>query len=805
MFLLIQIIIFPSTSFCTQVTRGNINLLGEQFSFLSSKEYKLSKESIRLIIRPGRSLDYLRNSPQHDSINSADIVSKSCTVTNFNDYLDSKLIVDYFHHQSDFETCLSEFTTKINSTEVSSKEDVLKLVSDFACRIQSSQHLFNAQSISSILTSLQKMSSKDSEVLHLITALLPKIEACTDSFTPQQLIDSFQGLQNMDIDSEDVLNLISTLTPKIHSCSEEFSAQAISSFIFSLHNMKCDTIQVAQLLSALTPKIQSCSESFNAQNICDSLRGLRNMNSESKEVVELIAALTPKIQSCTEPFNPYLVSTVLQCLGRLSSGNSEVLKLIAALVPKVQSCKSTLRASAVGKALIGFNSLNSHHNEVLQLLVALTSLIIPPSNSSDEFDAKGIHNALFGLQGMSSDHKEVLQLVDLLTPKVEACRAYLSAQTLSHVLFGLQSMSSDCPEVQRLIASLIPKLESCKETFTEQGICSALYGLQRMSSDHEVVRKLISAMIPKIQNCREDLSPASISSAMHAFRGLSSSHVEVQNLLLALIPKINTCEVDIDPQIVGAGLCGMQRLKCDRVEVLQLIAVLVSKVEYYREGLSKQLPTINQYEPSSASLSWLVDVLRKASLSPSGDYWSAADFASLVISVKSPVKPKDLQWPTARKEGLSGYFLAKPRKFGRSAAETFFMHEITSLSTSGRVRENLPGVRIKVVDFNTFLHGFEADVVVKVSRTFLGKKFDPVTVNVEIDGPSHVRSGKQRQARIRDARMRQKGVLVLRWDLMHPSRQGLSFPEQRKDFDAWFVSSIKTHLKEIMARKYFSK
>ena len=96
---------------------------------------------------------------------------------------------------------------------------------------------------------------------------------------------------------------------------------------------------------------------------------------------------------------------------------------------------------------------------------------------------------------------------------------------------------------------------------------------------------------------------------------------------------------------------------------------------------------------------------------------------------------------------------------------------MSSWQANGKVPVDLRGLHVQV-DSNIWLYGYEADIVLQIGGEYRGKRVSDVVVNVEVDGPSHDSLKSQRHSRIRDWRMRQKGVQVERWKVQLLSTSG---------------------------------
>eukprot|EP01036_Dinobryon_divergens_P033019 gene33017-42718_t len=87
-------------------------------------------------------------------------------------------------------------------------------------------------------------------------------------------------------------------------------------------------------------------------------------------------------------------------------------------------------------------------------------------------------------------------------------------------------------------------------------------------------------------------------------------------------------------------------------------------------------------------------------------------------------------------------------------------------AASWRANDTIPmdlrGVQV-AVESNIWLHGYEADIVLRIGGEYRGMNIVDAVVNVEVDGPSHDSLKKRRFCSTRDWRMRREGVQVQRW------------------------------------------
>jgi hypothetical protein len=383
----------------------------------------------------------------------------------------------------------------------------------------------------------------------------------------------------------------------------------------------------------------------------------------------------------------------------MSSGHPEVLQLLSALIPLLKSCEGQLSGQNVGNALYGLRNMSSDHPEVLRLLSVLASL---QRSRDGKLSGQEVGNALYGLRNMSSDHPELLQLLSALIPLVKSCEGKLSGQNIGNALYGLQNMSSDHPELLQLLSALIPLLKSFEGKLSGQEVGNALYGLQNMSSDYPVVSALCSALMPLVESCDGELSGQNVGNSLF---GLSNMDVS-----------------------------------CCKSVVQRLVAMMFDICA--------------------------VDKIR--------DLKRADDVTSLISGVDSLLQSNvyaHAPWASkleVLQQALSGQLrsLVCPASVSRSEARALRTAQKLFAEASWKVNEKIPKALRSVqvhVESNIWLHGYEADIVLRIEGEYRGSKLAGVIVNVEVDGPSHNSLKSQRRCRTRDWRMQRQGVLVERW------------------------------------------
>ena len=173
--------------------------------------------------------------------------------------------------------------------------------------------------------------------------------------------------------------------------------------------------------------------------------------------------------------------------------------------------------------------------------------------------------------------------------------------------------------------------------------------------------------------------------------------------------------------------------------------------------------------------------------------WSSLEMSSAIVAANLLLQSEffaQAPWLARIEEmrsTLSKEIQKQSKAVNRSTSEHYYAKAASALSNE----VDLDGIVIEVNSLNSWLHGFEADIVLKVSGRYRGHSISTFLVNVEIDGPSHRRATKARVCRIRDECMRRQGVIVGRWDLVDDLKGTVSKSILRKKFQTWLVCLIK--------------
>jgi hypothetical protein len=180
--------------------------------------------------------------------------------------------------------------------------------------------------------------------------------------------------------------------------------------------------------------------------------------------------------------------------------------------------------------------MSSEYGEVREMLHVLAAQVW---SCKEPFDAQAVSNSLYGLQGMSSEHVEVREMLRVLTAQVSSCDEPLVAQSVGNALYGLQGMSSECEEAREMLRVLARQVSTCKEPLNAQEVGNALYGLQGMSSGHVEMWEMLSVLRLQLMSHKSpSLSAQGIGMALFGLQ-----HIQLDDSWLPIISSI--CSKDI--------------------------------------------------------------------------------------------------------------------------------------------------------------------------------------------------------------------------------------------------------------------
>ena len=393
----------------------------------------------------------------------------------------------------------------------------------------------------------------------------------------------------------------------------------------------------------------------------------------------------------------------------------------------------------MGNCLFGLRSFSSDQVEVRELLTALSA---PLSSNSEPLNTQAVSTAVYGLQGLSSDHAEVRQFLRIILPQIASCTAPYDAQTVGNALYGLQSLTSDHDEVRQLVHVLTANLPSCQDILSPQLIGNALFGLQGLHSSHAGIHELVQALTPLLLTSVKAgvvLKPQNASNALYGLRNISVHTITHFSTLITshLLPPLQALCNDSSPHCPQVAASATFHDLCTAYQTLSIICD----------------------SPQSA----LWNSLRILKLTPS--FITLKDRLHQQVTLALSTRPPE---PFAS---------AKEEVFARIAKVAFANYPAVTLTT------------------NEWLHGFEADLVFRLSPLLEGSAAtaasslsSTIIVNIELDGPSHRSSGSPKLFEsLRDKCLLQHGVHVERWNLLAMRRLS------QEEIVAKFHSTVSTY------------
>eukprot|EP01036_Dinobryon_divergens_P032864 gene32864-42543_t len=383
--------------------------------------------------------------------------------------------------------------------------------------------------------------------------------------------------------------------------------------------------------------------------------------------------------------------------------SAEIKKCSELMTAKLVS-KSFLAMSSIGKPREG-QATKGNSSEFLLLVAALGPKV---RSCREKWGAYDMSTILNGLQHMRSQYKEVAQLVSELPPQLEKCHQVLDAQQLGTALYGLQNLNS-------------AHSESIQQRVSGQALAKALYGLQNMHSEHQEVLQLVVALTPHVTSCIDNFTPQDVHMAMCGLKNLSSSRKEVVLLLDVLLPRVRSCQLPLSPEQISGALHGLQNMSSKRKEVLSLLELLTP--HSFQQPCSPQSLCMALYGLSNldyleckALVDRLVAMLLDISTAGGMAHWETRDLSMAVLATNAL-----LQDVETLRRSLSSALNKRERPKIVCESEIDVIRTAQKLFSVGRLNVDpiLRTMKVQVLS-NTWLHGFEAYLVLRISGAYSG-------------------------------------------------------------------------------------
>ena len=649
--------------------------------------------------------------------------------------------------------------------------EVQSMLSALTRKLQNNLSQMDAVDIGKALFGMQNFTEKDKQVVVLLRCLMPKMRSCKQAFTSKIVGDSLFGLRRMRCSTNEVRDFIILITAKIEETKDIFAIEDMANAINGLQSLDGNSRPTQCLVMALLPKLIKCPENFNSKNIGHVLSGLKKLSSTRTEYRELITALVPMIEGNTVGMTTSQMAGALNGLQGMTSENASIQKILLALVPAAEVMKGDFTARTLGMTLYGFKNMLISRQEVRAMLRALLPTIktsgrlnspaisaslyalrnmnaeypegcmllralaenIRTSTTTVTLGGLEIANALFGLQGMSSHRPEVREMVLALTPHIENFKGQLLVNHQSCAIFGLQNMNSDSPEVLGLLKALLPCMTD-PVIFNGQNVGNMLFGLQGMRADSDEVKALITAIIPKIKSCNEYPSEQEVGNALFGFKSMSGDCEEVRQLLTVIAPLILGCPHSLTASSLGAALFGLRG--CYQAPQIEPI------MSFLYEHLANLRTMSNDFKKLTLRDALILAQNLCLALGPlqcsaqaSGQRW-AVMYSALMQEMKILQQGNEY-------EGT-----------GSTGKQEKVLLNI--------VRKMFKGSNIEILNDVFLMDLFQGDIVIKIPFAHDPTQF--VTLNIELDGPSHGRERKVFFVDARDKYLRGCGIIIARLD-----------------------------------------
>jgi hypothetical protein len=309
---------------------------------------------------------------------------------------------------------------------------------------------------------------------------------------------------------------------------------------------------------------------------------------------------------------------------------------------------------------------------------------------------------------MSSDMEEVRLIIGKLAEKIKRSKVIMRPQNVARALMGLTRCSADSKEVRFLVGQLARKLEeSDRLRMTSAAIADAVYGIQGMSSSIPEVQDLCRELAKKISSTAAELSPEQAGRALFGLQGFSSARSlfeessigldidDAQFLISALWDKIKIMKTPMPLSAISMGMQGLTLLKDPlslNIKQFMYVQAIQMGERLGAEGVSA-LPATD-----------IINGVRTLRLN------------SLMI-------PK---WLAERYDECEKEYAVQPTT-PLSRADKVIIQRYNNLYPADGLRANC------------LLDGFRLDM-----------NFEDISLNVELDGPSHRYPARARYDRERD-------------------------------------------------------
>lgn len=652
----------------------------------------------------------------------------------------------------------------------------LDLLKEFAEKFAAMKrkHAWSAP-IGHAIYGLKSMQREEPEVLLLLRQMAEVISATKGTFETKMLIKALFGLKGFTDNSEEIRLLLRAFIPRLESCRDIMDERDISLAFTGLRAMSGKASETREIIKILSESMSNPEVTMSAKTLGSILLSLGRQSGEYVETQMLLDVLAAKVSACEDTFTENDLSNALNGMQSMSSDDSKVKAFMTVMKKKVFACTQTFTAANAGRALYGFRNMKHRTDMELHIL----------ENCDQVMSAKDISLSVYGCQRRLWLEEHEITLLRLLRKKLEGCQDLLNGQSVALILYGLQQLTGEHEEHRLMLSALCGKRWSTQFHPGDIAMCS--YGLVRMSSRHTEVQQILRRLNETLTECRVQLYPNIIGGLLSGLQNFNAETRAVREMLRNIAERIRTCKGVFTAKDVGQCFRGLSHMTNDHKEVQLVLDALIDSIEQDKQFVSTPytftetllgLPEYTAPPNISRFVSKLCKDLKRCHGSGALSQHDCYMLGQALRLCTGLEKPLFRSLPEGVQEQLLGSLRLCEEHLAPVDMESWATIKRKEDLCANLVKKSVERFESDVWDIemtrNVFLHGFEADILLTLSRkkpakTSRGKMKEKskdvsntVLINIEIDGLIHRRDMKQRFHAMRDEYLSKlHGVVIL--------------------------------------------
>jgi len=652
------------------------------------------------------------------------------------------------------------------------------------------------RNVDNAIFGLKNMSSNHREVRKVLSLLDIKIHSCSQQWGCENIARAMYGLQNMSSGHAEVRDVIASLSVELSTCVEaetvggdmSMSSQSLGNILAGMQFMSSDHTETKDFISALLSVTTAGSSGSLDNNAVEML--YRQLDGDDNQQERDMEKATNMCMDTSKHAHAAITSQnigmALYGLQHMTAINSiEIVQLLTFLAHWIET----------GRTYMGDREPTA-----------------PPAPTLQWLDSQAVSTALYGLQQMPSSMPEVSRLLEVLAARIEAAEDaavsvgpsspgyHMTQMSIGRCIYGMQNMSSADPAVTRFVAALLPRIGLDPlhvPTMSQRSIASSFYGLRNMTADDGSVRALVGVLTSQLDNWLQRGRPLSPGSLTHVLYGVQSllrapgqdlspdTHAAMTACSGSLLTTVNASVhllAQQNPQLsmLQTSMClnGLLEIS-DEVLLVEPCSATFDLLCHWAEvhttsiiadfngtgtgtGTGGKASTTHHIASLYQSILLAVHALTGRGvidpdvvtrLARCSDQLHTAlhvydnvrrRYVSVLSTEISGRDEEGLGSSSGHELAIEGVAPVDAQVPVQGAPNSFERSWITSTK---RLFGRYPEI---VVESRTWLHGFEADIVITVPTQ--ERDGGSVVINVELDGPHHhYFPHKQRFTRLRDA------------------------------------------------------